>query len=455
MYAKRAIGPILSLGYFLLFTYLFQQGYLLADATFWIGICLIPYVLISSELQKRTWRSGVILFMVFIICIFARATSLRYLLAVISFVFMIETLHGKIDSLLIWLLLIISPLFRYATEVFTFPIRLHLSEWAGSVLRAAGFSVTISGNIIQMNGIDFAVDPACMGLQMMGFSFLAGVFLIAHYQRETKKRIGSTVIMATMIFIFLLNLVTNLFRIILLVVFSITPDNSMHDFAGLFSLLIYVLIPASILVKYLLQHLGKRHAADSRTDQHAVLALAANIVALILCSFFVLQSRQLNIRKASYSTFSHGNNYKMTILDNGITRYRSDHALVYIKGIPEFYSTDHNPYLCWKGSGYTFTSVKEEIISGNRIYSGSLKKGKIELQTAWWFTNTNHITISQLDWRWRVLKGEPAFQLINVTSDTKEGVKAVVREWIGCNKKSAMEEKSYARLTRTEQPVNQ
>lgn len=34
------------------------------------------------------------------------------------------------------------------------------------------------------------------------------------------------------------------------------------------------------------------------------------------------------------------------------------------------------PITCWKGSGYSFTNIKEGRVSGNRIYLGTLQKGK-------------------------------------------------------------------------------
>ncbi len=427
---------MLAGGYLVLFVYLFLQKYLLGDATFRIGICLAPYVLLSSQPQKSTWRFGVVVVLLLAICFFAQATSLRYLLVLASVVFMIESLYGKLDSLLIWLLLIISPLFRYISEVFTFPLRLQLSEWAGAILRITGFSAETSGNIIQMNGTDFAVDPACMGLQMLGVSFLIGIFLMTHYKRLTGKRLPPAATTALILLIFILNVLSNLMRIVALVVFSIAPENPMHDIAGMFSLLIYVLLPAAFLIKFLYRYYGKPTTPYYTTYQPAPFTMMTNVIILAFCCFLILQSRHINIQPNTGTAFFPGKKYSMTRLNNGITRYRSENALIYIKGIPHFYSTDHSPYLCWKGSGYRFTSVREEIIYGMTVYVGTLHKGQTELQTAWWFTNTSHITISQLDWRWRALKGEPDFQLINVTVDSKSDLKTTVQEWLLRNVKS-------------------
>lgn len=422
---------LLAGGYLILFGYLFIQGYLLGDATFWVGVCLVPFVMISSQRQQRSRRLGIVVLALVALCFFAKAVSLRYLLALTSVVFMIESLYGKLNALLIFNLLIISPLFRYVSEVFTFPIRLQMSTLTGVVLRIAGFQVNTSGNIIQMSDSDFAVDPVCMGLQMMGFSFLAGVFLISHFQKQTGKEIALGYTLLIMAGIFTLNLLSNLMRILVLVVFSISPDNPMHDVSGAVALIIYVWLPVTFLIKFTFKNYGRSPIEDSVSRKPAPFFTAAvNVATLTACLFFTLQSPQVNIRKDKGSILLPDKHYNIARLENGVTRYRSDQALIYLKRMPAFYSTDHSPVTCWKGSGYAFVSIKEEYISGKKIYTGILKKGEAELQTAWWFTNSSHTTLSQLDWRWRMLLGQPGFQLVNVTTSTRTNLQQTVRQWL-------------------------
>ena len=145
--------------------------------------------------------------------------------------------------------------------------------------------------------------------------------------------------------------------------------------------------------------------------------------------FFVFNKPNLNRKHKANNTAINGK-YKINEIENGITQFRSSKALIYAKPIPAFYSSEHSPYTCWKGSGYQFKSIREEMIAGHLIYFGTLQKGKDELQTAWWFSNNEHNTISQLDWRWRVLQGEPDFQLINVTASNKNNLNAAIQEWL-------------------------
>ncbi len=67
-------------------------------------------------------------------------------------------------------------------------------------------------------------------------------------------------------------------------------------------------------------------------------------------------------------------------------------------------------------SGYTFGQVKSMLINDIEIYTGVLKKGSETLQTAWWYDNGQTQTVSQTEWRTAILKGEPNFNLVNITA---------------------------------------
>ncbi|MBU0765830.1 MAG: hypothetical protein KJ607_13470, partial [Bacteroidetes bacterium] len=83
-----------------------------------------------------------------------------------------------------------------------------------------------------------------------------------------------------------------------------------------------------------------------------------------------------------------------------------------------FYGSDHNPSICWLGSGYSFENINTTTINGCEIYTATLEKEGSRLYTAWWFDNGEHKTIEQFSWRWNSLKGQAPYRLINVTCET-------------------------------------
>ncbi|WP_165940109.1 exosortase N [Dyadobacter psychrotolerans] len=420
------VFPVVCIILFLLF---FRSGYFLNDSTFWIGLCLIPYVLRYQRKQNRSLRFLPLVLLIMAAGFYVHAATVRYLLFTFTVILLIESCYQKISSLLLWIFLIISPLFQYLSEIFTFPIRIKLSEWTGHILQMAGFDVRISGNLIQMNGEEFSVDPACMGLRMIGLSFLAGVFLNQHYQHVTGKNLSFFTTPLLMTIVFVLNIFSNLIRILILVIFNIPPQDIMHDFVGILSLVIYVWVPLLFLIKLVYKQFSRPFPIQI-TSQSNTYSLYINCIILVINAFLILHKTEANHLNTVNPEILKSRNYNIKIVENGITQFRNKHALVYVKNINGFYATDHSPYICWKGSGYEFKSVKQEIISGNRIYTGTLQKGDENLQTAWWFSNNKCNTNSQLDWRWRMIKGEGNFALINVTSTSKEDLQLAIQEWL-------------------------
>jgi exosortase N len=103
-------------------------------------------------------------------------------------------------------------------------------------------------------------------------------------------------------------------------------------------------------------------------------------------------------------------------MDGGMTKLLNKDILIYVKPIPEFFSGEHTPLICWKGSGYEFNGIQKENIANHEIYHGVLQRNKEVLHTAWWYFNGEVTTIDQLKWRSMMMTGHKRFCLINVTA---------------------------------------
>ncbi|WP_439559532.1 exosortase N [Dyadobacter sp.] len=427
---KRHLPLFILAAYVMLFAYLLARGYLQADATSLIGAGLIPFVLQNKRAPGRSIFLGLLVAALILTCFFRNEQTFRYLLLVSAALFVVRHFYGKISLLLVALLVIISPLFKYVSEVFTFPIRLKLSEWAAAMMQAGNIPVTVSGNIIEMNGAGFSVDPACMGLQTTGFSLLAGIFLIAHEQRKTQKTVIPALQLAILIAAFVLNIFSNLIRIVTLVAFHISPENPLHDWAGIICLLVYVWVPLSFLIRYLHLNYGTTTCQGARPEwEPAGKLLIVHLAVLVCCMYCVFHKPPVsaNVKAAAVSIPPA---YKTDLMKNGVIQCKSEQALIYIKPIAAFFTTEHNPAICWTGSGYELASIREKYFGNQKIYVGTLRKGSDHLQTAWWFSSDRHITISQLDWRWKAMRGEGNFRLINVTAESEQDLNLAVRTWL-------------------------
>lgn len=340
--------------------------------------------------------------------------------------FTIEDMVGRLGKLPVILTALMSPAFQYLSDVFTFPIRLELTAWAGKALHFSGSNVVTEGNIIICNGNEFSVDPACMGLNMMVTSLITGVVLIATYQYQLKKTIPAWVAMMILLSIGGLNILSNMFRILCLVQFSIMPQSWLHDCIGMVCFLAYVILPASFLCKWMTRNYGKSEITLVRSAKQPAYktktAFHCTVAGCILLSSFTTMTHNYSsdnpVRKAPVIQ-----GYASHLVDENIIKLENAVSLVYIKKIPGFYAADHTPLICWRGSGYVFSRISEEDLHGTTVYSGILQKGDEQLYTIWWYANTQHVTTKQLEWRWDVLKGANNYSIVNITCSSEKLVK--------------------------------
>jgi exosortase N len=220
--------------------------------------------------------------------------------------------------------------------------------------------------------------------------------------------------------------INNLLRIMVLVFFNIPPEKGMHEVIGLLCLVAYVITPMYFLSGWMIAKNQKVLYTSREQSTHSAWNKSLLFVfpVLILLMGAVVKNNKSKTVDNHAAVTVRGLNTEQ--LSNGITKISSDTSLIYVKPIPEFFSGEHTPLICWKGSGYDFKSIRESSVAGCTIYSGKLVKKNEELHTAWWYANGNVNTISQLDWRLRMLKGENRFCIVNVTAKDEETLRAGV-----------------------------
>jgi exosortase N len=389
-----------------------------------IGLALFPYVLLCNYKQRFNflYLSCLILFG---FIAFYYHVRIFYFFSLSFFVlFLIELWVGKPNRLALFLLAFMSPFFQQVAVILGFPIRLQLSSWAGHILSVFGINIKVEGNMMLLNGAQFSVDDACMGLNMLAFSMLMGVFALAHQYRIQKVRLSFSNVFIFFSGLFLLNLLANLLRIMLLVLFKVTPENPMHEVCGLLCVSIYVMTPMYFLSKWFVKRFGKQIISVSGKFNLSYIQTSFVFLLVTLVCFVGVY---IKMEKEHSSVIPHANvnlpGFQIDYMNDGITKLTNEDALVYVKPIPEFFTGEHTPLLCWKGSGYNFEGVSKTKVSGHEIYIGQLTKPGQTLFTAWWYSNGKVQTVNQFDWRLRMLKGEERFCLINITATNSAALK--------------------------------
>jgi exosortase N len=386
-----------------------------------VGIALFPLSLII------TGARGVNFFYLVLMAVFAALSAVyhvrMFFFFMIAFLvlFLVEYKVGKPDRVILFLIGFMTPFFHQVVTILGFPLRLQLSDWAGAMLRLGGVAVAVEGNTLFVEGNIFTVDEACSGLNMLSVSFLAAQFLLVYGYRQTRKVLPAAHLWLYFAVVLMLNLATNVLRIVTLVYFSVPPGDPMHEVVGLFCFVSYVLVPVWLLSRVVLDAFGKRYPeyhppAAERSSKALMLCLGAVVIASAL---HIRDNR--NSLAPPHAEVCFGG-LRAEYMRDGVTKLSDDEMLVYVKPIPEFFSAEHTPLFCWRGSGYTFGNISKDTIGGMPVFIGQLQRDDEVLFTAWWYTNGKHHTLDQFEWRLSMLKGNGKFCLVNVTMEDKDAL---------------------------------
>lgn len=409
--------------------------YLLRDYIPWtsvnfiIGMISLPLIAGRAK-GARSVRFGWMSIIFSLISFVIPVQTAYYMAICCALLFIAEQLYGKRNILVFFTVVLMSPVMQYFAHVFSFPIRLWLTRVAGSILTNAGFEATVSGNMISAGSGDFAVDPACMGLNMLITSLLCGLLMLAVYQRQAKKELYAYWIILLMVFLLGLNIAANLMRILLLVWFRLLPENPMHGISGIICLIAYVLIPASIITRWLIKKKGRMRSqplnpgAGYVTHIHSLHLL---IFPCLLVAGLKLLHKPVTVANSIWPATT---GYTVSRYDDEITKLENTAAMIYLKPTRGFIYTDHNPLLCWTGCGYGFNKVEEQQWNGVPVFTGVLNKGNETLYTAWWYDNGHTRTTSQVEWRWLMIKGSPSFTIVNITAADKATLMKEVQRFV-------------------------
>jgi exosortase N len=414
---KNYIVILLVVAYFVIAAS-FLKNYLVLDLASIATLLLSPYMFVANKAHRGKIIYPLFVLMFVALTWFTGVLTFYFMAIGFSILFAIESFIGRLNNIPLFLLGVLSPAFRYFNNMLGFQVRLELSNLAGKVLHMAGYKTEVLGNVIIMNGNEFSVDPACVGLKMMGISLLIGLLFMAYFQRATGKRLSFFKCSLGLLLVVLYNVVGNFLRILILVVFNIPPANPFHDFVGMACLLVYVIVPAYFTIKiiYCKARVVQIKAKAEDVHRRKILILNGLILLLVFATGFSL-ARIQPIKQPKFLQIE-AKGYSKKIVDNEIIKLEKPGCLIYVKPLSRFYGAEHNPMICWVGSGYEFSRINKQTIAGKEVYTGILKKGTEIIYSAWWFDNGTCKTISQTEWRWRALKGEQ-FYLVNVNSENQ------------------------------------
>lgn len=394
---------------------------------FWVGLVLLPLV------AKPTGAGPSLRFLLPAVGLLAAtllwypSNTLLWFGAVFTGLLLWESRHGRLNWLPLAVLVVISPTFFHFTNVWTFELRLQLTQLAAGALAGLGMDVAHTGNQLTLHGQPFVVDEVCAGLKMLSTSLLLAWMVAAHFEWRRGRFVRWWGVVSTGVVAFVLALLANLNRILLLVLFNVPAEDAWHEGLGIASMVFFVMLPVYAVYRLL----PNGFFADLRTDATAVLARPWYLLPVVLTALACWQqSTTAPVDNALRelpppAAYAH---LPFTTDANGVLRYRTDSALVLLKPPVRAFQGTHDPRYCWRGTGYEFTTLKRREVHGRTLYLADMSKDNTQLKTAWWLDNGTVRTVDETDWRWRSARGEAPFWLVNVTAATEAELLAVVEQ---------------------------
>jgi len=395
-----------------------------------LGLIALPVVTVIRAGEKGSLRYAVLAILLALCCIALPVKTIFYGAIACSVLFVIESALGKTNLLPLIVIGMMSPIFQYMADIFSFPIRLQLTTMAGQAMQWMGSDVQVRGNMIHCNGHEFSVDPACMGLNMLVTALLLQVLLVAVYQKKYGRTGAWWQVFLLLGLVTVLNIISNLIRIVCLVQLNILPGTTLHEVMGIVCFLVYVVLPASGLTRWVIKRHGKLTtmkllpASETNVVKQAILHTVLAITMLVAARAVVQRDHASADQSAAIPAVE---GYRAQRIGNDVVKLENDQSLVYIKPIAGFYSADHNPMICWRGSGYEFTRVEKSLVNGMFVYMALLQNGHDQLYTAWWYDNGATRTIDQFTWRRDALQNKTQYALINVTAASREKLEAAIQ----------------------------
>ncbi len=408
-------------------------GYLPFDqANFWLGIVGVALYARYPNPEKAGYRFLFTTLIFLFLYLFLPVKTLLFFAFISALLFSLEAITGRLQAAIVPVIFLMSPVANYAAEVFSFPVRLKLSAWAAGFLQSTGHDAHAIGNTISFGGTLFDVDHACMGLSMLVSSLLIGLISIQLFEAKYHRRLPLPYLPLVLIYFTAFNVMANFIRITCLVYFHLAPGTVLHELMGLGCWILYGIVPSVVLVKAMVRHLGRYESVIPivkfrepvfRFYQFTQLGLV-----VLLSLFFGLQPRSETNLNTGISLPVEG--YEYQSLPHGVSSLKNETSLIYVKSIMGFYSTDHNPSICWRGSGFNFTSVRNAKRGEANIYLANLEKKDTTLYTAWWYESGTHRTNNQLVWRMKNLRKGYDYRLVNITASSQKDLEHAIEKWM-------------------------
>jgi exosortase N len=304
-------------------------------------------------------------------------------------------------------IILFSSLFNTFFDYLTVEIKQTLCYGVYLTLKNFILIDKIEGVNFYINHAKITIDTACMGLSMFKTGLLAGAFLLTLEERKQQKYFNIKQIFLFCFLVILLNIISNYFRIITLIVFNCTQENVLHHSIGLLCFLFYQIFPMLFLIRFFKPK--KEAITNNKTKNFNLAPITTAILLLFATSLEIKKEQDYKLLDNINSDY---NINKGIWVNKEVFKIVTPGKLIYIKTIA------HNPLICWTGNGYKV--IESKVISKNNdeISFVRMEKNNIQYFSYWWYECDNRKYTSLPEVLLIKLFYNKSIRLVNETSKT-------------------------------------
>ncbi|MBY0485912.1 MAG: exosortase N [Flavobacteriaceae bacterium] len=375
-----------------------------------IGIaCSILLFVMGS--RKTNFKVNYFVVALLLICEFVsyrlHTKSLHFLALLLLACLMYYSFTKKFSYIAFICILLFSSIFNKFFEHLTTEIKQTLCYGVYLTLKNIMTIDRIEGVNFYLNGAKITIDTACMGLSMFKTGLLTGAILLTLEERKNKKYFSVSQITLFCSVIIILNIISNYFRIVTLILLQCTQENVLHHTIGILCFIAYQVLPMLWIIRYFQPKKEEIIAANTKSN---------TLITLLMIAVIFVTS--LEMKKEKNDDILQGLNPKYKIetgkwIGPEVFKIETPNKLIYIK------TPSHKPLICWTGNGYKIIQTKEVTVQNQKIWYNVMEKNNIKYASYWWYECGNKKYTSFVEVMFMKLLYNKPIRLINETSVLK------------------------------------
>jgi exosortase N len=211
-----------------------------------------------------------------------------------------------------------------------------------------------------------------MGLNLFKTGILFVAIIIALEEKKQQKTFDFLQLIIVFLAVIVLNIFSNYFRIITLVLFECIEDNFLHQLIGWVSFLIYQIIPTLFLIKYGIKPKLKPENYVSKTNKSLFFILS---IIVMFTSIKIKEEKNYYLLQNLPQKYKNGT----WVVKNHVYKKVNQDTLVYVK------APFHKPTNCWTGSGYKILNQKITQKNKDKIWKITMEKNHKKYHSYYWY----------------------------------------------------------------------